>query len=340
MSRIAKLLKKKDVGEFLQNVVKKCSVFTPAYKDSLVSFQNFNKDDFRLIEYSNFSMPPGKCFLFPKTWMKYVDFKFDDAWTDTGRKVLFGVRPCDAQSLTLLDRALKDNEFYKDKRNNTFIIVMGCNHPLKSCFCTSVRGGPFSTEGADIFISDIGNDFILEDVSGRLTNYLLGLPDAGFYDIGKKVEIIKKSFKQIEKSLNLENLPKKLEKIDKMYERDTIWQNLGKNCSNCGDCISICSTCHCCFILDDVIEIVSDMGSLETIDPCLLNIIMSSGLAGQVPIGYQRLQRRVMDKFYHSARTLGQPFCVGCGRCIAACVENLDLTEILKTLMEYRIPIT
>ena len=61
--------------------------------------------------------------------------------TDGGQTILFGVRPCDARSFTLLDM-LFDQEKYQDpyyinKRNQTTVVAVACVHPpYLTCFCT------------------------------------------------------------------------------------------------------------------------------------------------------------------------------------------------------------
>ncbi len=341
-SKTAKIVKKKNIGKFLDTISNEYSVFVPTgNNDDDVSFQRYCKDSFTLINYSNSFLPPQKCFLFPPIWKKFIKWHFEDTKNQTDEeKALFGMRPCDAQSLTLLDRALNDNEFYIKKRKKLLTIVTGCNSPRKSCFCTSVKGSPFLTENADIFITDTGNNFILEDISEKGTKYLTDLPDAGTDDLEKKEKIKKRSFESVGEIFNLEVLPEKLEKMEKMPETEAVWKKLSDSCSNCAQCISICPTCHCCFVLDDIVDMVVDEVGEKVAkewDPCMCNIFMSAGLSGPPPEGYQRTQRRLMDKFCHSAKTLGQPFCVGCGRCIVNCEEKLNLKETLKVLIELKI---
>lgn len=312
------------------------SVFVPVNKDGFVSFKEFKKDKFSTIPYSNFYIPPAKGFLFPPNMKNYIDFPWEDTWLKPGKKALFGVRPCDAQSLVLLDKVVKDNEFYTERRNNILIIVQGCNSPLKTCFCTSVNGSPFSYSGADIYITDIGNDFVVEDISGRGTEYLSHLDHAGHEALVRKEEVAARSINMIDNDLNINSISDILERADKIFELNGTWEMLGVKCSNCASCTSICPTCHCCFVVEDVIELVChEIGDgAKDFDPCMLNITMSGGLHGSSPQGYQRLQRRLMDKFCRTMKSIGQPFCVGCGRCITACTENIDIKDVLRLVIE------
>ena len=332
MSIPSKVIQKKNIEGFLRGLAKDHAVFVPEENKGTVSLGRLSRDLFLPARYTNFIVPPSKSFLFPESIKKYVEYPFDDKWMEPGKKVLFGVRPCDAHSFVLLDKAVKDNLFYKEKREDALLIVMGCNSPAGTCFCTSVNGGPFSTMGADIFMADIGDRFVVEDISGRAAGCLSYLMDADGQDLVEKEKAASDSMKKMTGGVNCISLPEKLESADRKFSKDGTWEKLGRHCTNCARCTSVCPTCHCCFVIEDIVEIVCDeMGDkAKDFDPCMLNIAVSGGLDGRVPLGYQRVQRRLMDKFCRSMKTVGQPFCVGCGRCIEACVENVDITELLK----------
>ncbi|NOZ68227.1 MAG: hypothetical protein GXP46_03055 [Deferribacteres bacterium] len=333
--KTAKIIKKANMEKFIGNLSGEYLVFIPSADEEGVSFRKFSNKAPALTEYSNSYLPPAKCFLFPPVWKKFIPCNIEDMEDQGENKAIFGVRPCDAQSITLLDRVLHDNAFYRNKRSRLLIIVAGCNFPLDTCFCTSVKGGPFSVKGADIFITDMGDDLIVEDISGKGAKFLADIFNATPSDMDRREEIARESHGMINETLQLDGLPEKLEMMDKVFERDGVWRKLSEGCSDCGLCTSICPTCHCCFVLDDIMDmVIGEIGAkaAEDWDPCMFNIFMSAGLSGPPPEGHQRLQRRIMDKFCHAAKALGQPFCVGCGRCIINCKEQLNLIETLTAL--------
>jgi ferredoxin len=327
----SKLLSKNELELFLETVSRDYSVFVPSKINGFVTFKEFKKNGFIPTKYSNYDIPPAKAFLFPPIIKKYIKYPFEDMWLNRRKKALFGIRPCDAQSFNLLDKAVKDNEFYKEKRESTLIIVEACNSPLKTCFCTSVEGSPFSVIGADIFMTDIGESFVIEDISGKGTAYLDRLEDVGCRDLVMKEERMANSIIMMESRLDLESIPEKLDRLDNLFEAKEIWKKLSKNCNNCADCTSVCPTCHCCFIIEDVVEMVcEDKGDeAREYDPCMLNIVLSEDQTAEKPYGYQRLKRRLLDKFCRTMKTVGKPFCVGCGRCIIKCSVNIDIKEVL-----------
>jgi len=45
------------------------------------------------------------------------------------------------------------------------------------------------------------------------------------------------------------------------------------------------------------------------------------------------MRQRVLHKFNYFQKDFGTPACVGCGRCVQECPVNLDIREIVKTIM-------
>ena len=88
--------------------------------------------------------------------------------------ILYGVRPCDARALTLLDRVFETGQFrdpsYARRRADSLIMVLACDSPGSRCFCLSTGGGPFDNAGADILLVNAGQQVAVTPVTekGRL----------------------------------------------------------------------------------------------------------------------------------------------------------------------------
>ncbi len=87
------------------------------------------------------------------------------------KRIIFGLRPCDAKSIALLDYVFDDPEYkdpyYLEKRNQTTIFALACTDPLTSCFCTSFGIGPHSREGADVLVIDTGKNYLFDGVTEK-----------------------------------------------------------------------------------------------------------------------------------------------------------------------------
>jgi ferredoxin len=237
-------------------------------------------------------------------------------------------------SFTLLDKVFggdfKD-PYYLNRRANTVLVSIGCTTPRASCFCNSVGGGPFSTEGSDLLLIDIGDEYVVQIVSDKGAKLL---DKKGFEDTGKeKLDLAAGVIKTAEASMGpgvkTEGLK---EKLDSIFD-DPVWQQLTEKCLGCGICTYLCPTCHCFDIVDETIG--SGGERVRLWDSCQFPLftLQASG-ANPRPTGKERFRQRMMHKFSYLLDSCDQIGCVGCGRCITECPVNLDIRQVLNSIAQ------
>ena len=80
---------------------------------------------------------------------------------DTARfpeTVLFGVRPCDAAAIPVLDAVFSwdyKDEFFLERRRKTTLVGVACTQADDACFCTAVGLSPADTKGSDLFLTPL-----------------------------------------------------------------------------------------------------------------------------------------------------------------------------------------
>ena len=89
----------------------------------------------------------AKDFFFPKTEhlvsyeMSGKEVKVVDPRKEVGDFVIFGVRACDARGFTAIDNVYLNmnpvDSYYKNRREHGTVIVLACNEPAKTCFCST-----------------------------------------------------------------------------------------------------------------------------------------------------------------------------------------------------------
>lgn len=89
----------------------------------------------------------AKDFFFPKTEhlvsyeMSGKEVKVVDPRKDVEDFVIFGVRACDARGFTAIDNVYLNmnpvDSYYKNRREHGTVIVLACNEPAKTCFCST-----------------------------------------------------------------------------------------------------------------------------------------------------------------------------------------------------------
>jgi ferredoxin len=265
---------------------------------------------------------------------KYKNGRAESTEKVTQKRVLLGVRPCDARANLLLDNvfAAEDYEdvYYTNKRENTVIIGLGCRQPLSTCFCTSFGGGPFSKEGLDILLVDIGDKYLVDIVTDKGRRILTDeFKEATEQEIKLAGKIKSRAEKRIKSPIKIEGVK---EKLDSMFE-DSFWERLSEKCIGCGVCSYLCPTCHCFDITDEAKN--SRGRRVRNWDSCMFPLftLQASGHNPR-PTGKERMRQRIMHKFNYFMENYEQPACVGCGRCIRDCLVNMDIRKVLKEIVE------
>ena len=326
-------INKTDLGKLLKAVSETTLCVGPIADRVGVKLERLTADSLLELSYDNFCLSP-KLWFFPRSEVIAageggVLTAVPLAGTPT---VLFGLRPCDAASLELLDKIFLDeaylDPYYKNRRENTTIVTLACTEPDPACFCTSVGGGPGETVGSDVVVFDLGSEFLFEAVSDKGDAFLsqheklLAAPAAND-DAAKKAVIAAAEAKL--KPVRTGDLSVRLTELF-----DTpMWEAIGERCVGCGTCTYLCPTCHCFGIYDE--KAGKNVQRIRTQDACMFPqfTVEASGHNPRATQG-ARVRQRVMHKFSYTVDNVGETFCVGCGRCVSRCPVNIDIREILE----------
>ena len=85
--------------------------------------------------------------------------------------VVFGVRPCDARGVKLMDAVFLDTNpvdfFTPGVARDTTLIGVACQSPGSNCFCTSVGGAPDDFRNVDIMLFEMEGSYLAEPVTEK-----------------------------------------------------------------------------------------------------------------------------------------------------------------------------
>jgi sulfhydrogenase subunit beta (sulfur reductase) len=256
--------------------------------------------------------------------------------------VVLGVRPCDAKALTLYDQVFGGDytdPYYWARRDKGVMVGLTCiAPPSPNCFCPTVDGSPYSTEGLDLLMTDLGENLYMESLTKK-GDALLGAGKALFKTPAAKdkqaVQKVKvESEKKIERQVkNLNKVPAKLKD---MFEAD-LWEDEAMSCLRCGICTYLCPTCHCFDIADELSTMSPVSGKrVRTWDTCQFpDFTMHSSGHNPRPDKAARLRQRIMHKFYYFVENYGAYQCTGCGRCVSLCPVGIDIIEVLAKVRDH-----
>lgn len=333
-----KAIAKNKINTLLEALMGKYQVFAPVAEDeSTVNFAPMEKAEQATLDFYN-SKEPVKKLFFPQCQTLFCYQAGQNQCKEQPKsekpRVLFGVRPCDARSLALLDMVFDANDYkdpyYLTNRNNTTIFALACARPQSSCFCTSLEIGPFSKEGADVMVVDMGDKYVFEaatEAGERILGELGMLTHAEPADAQRVKDLAAEAEKKVTRKVDLQDVSAKLATaID-----DPIWDEIQEKCLGCAVCTFMCPTCHC---FDMVDEQNKESGRRVRIWDSCMRSDFTREASGHNPrgTGTKKTQQRIMHKFNYFPENNGQIACVGCGRCLRNCPAGSDLTAIITRI--------
>jgi len=276
-----------------------------------------------------------KDFFFPKTECiaTFVNTKneiaINDAHAPVEPFILYGVKPCDAEALTILDKVFLSapvDTFYENRRKNATVITAMCTKPDETCFCTAFNIDPQAQEYGDVAT------FVIED-----TIYWKPLTEKGEkltekISVGNKMIPTEKCFvgdaSPTFSNLTLGNFTP--QNLMQLFNHPA-WENLHKTCLACGTCTFTCPTCHCYDIQDH--NTGEKIIRHRCWDSCMYSDFTQMAHSNPRTSQLERFRQRFMHKLmYFPENNDGQFACVGCGKCVQNCPVGLHIVKVAKAL--------
>ena len=331
-----KKILKSDLGRWLDSIAGQFELLGPTEDEDVIQFRPVKSSAELTLDYANSLIPPKDLF-FPQVeglfsfHKRGKEIRLEEAKPLERDRVVVGIRNCDVQSLSLLDRVFRDDledTYYKERRDRTALVALGCpTPPHSSCFCTSFGIDPLSPEGSDILLTDVGDAYLV-DVGTDKGKELFGLAEDLFSPLTEE-EARKLQPPPVEMpELDLSQLRARLEAL---WE-DQYWERLSLPCLGCGICTYVCPTCHC-FDISDVGS-TSDGVRYRCWDSCMYDdfALMASGVNPRATKG-ERVRNRYFHKFSSFPSRYGTGYaCVGCARCLVPCPGGVEITEVIKDI--------
>lgn len=306
-----KVMKKSELNKFISGLMGKYEVIAPV-KEDIVRWKAINKPE--EIYLKEISLVPFKKFFIPENDEL---FEFNGNKTKSnekiGKRVIFGARKCDLNSLQVLDKVMHD-AYYLERRKNTILIGFFCENPDLYCFCDSMKLENYY----DLFFYPNGDDYHISIGSRN------GL---------KLVKNFGNAKKRVEKEpINIKELPDK--DIEKNY-RNSIWQSDVDKCLSCSACTVYCPTCNC-FDIEDKLNIDLKSGSRKRGSASCQLKSFSRVAGGKVfrESRNSRFKHFVYHKIVYYRKRFGRYMCVGCGRCLRVCPTKIDWVETINLLRD------
>ena len=288
----------------------------------------------------------AKDFFFPKTEhlvsyeMSGKEVKVVDPRKNVEDFVIFGVRACDARGFTAIDNVYLNmnpvDSYYKNRREHGTVIVLACNEPAKTCFCSTFGidaslakpAGDVScwlADGKYYFEAntDKGKAFV-ENAKSALEDADTSAVEACRKDIAEKVEKLPFAHLDLSKFQGKDML--------KIFN-SKIWDKVSEPCVGCGTCTYVCPTCMCFDVRDFATS--NGVRQIRCWDSCMYNDFTQMAAENPRHTQKERSRQRFMHKLmYYPMAHDGMFSCVGCGRCVENCPVNMYIVKVIKAVNE------
>lgn len=336
------VITKNKLKDLIDKIKLDYTIFAPTKTDNIILYKQINDFSEINLDFCNSKIPPKSIFFKQtETMFKFklgVKPKIEPIDLPNSKNIIFGIRPCDAKSLSILDNVFKDDcidPYFVTKRENTVLIGLSCTQPDINCFCTSLDSNPADADNVDILFTDIGDKYFIEINSKKGSELVKNMKNlfsnATTDDKKRKQEVEKKSKDAIKRNMKTENIASKL---DTIFEND-LWKNISLKCLGCGICTFQCPTCHCFDIQDETT--LKNGARVRVWDTCMNPeyTVHASGHNPR-PARMNRTRNRVYHKFNYFPKNYNVIACVGCGRCINDCPVNIDIIDVIDQAREVK----
>ncbi len=334
-----KKINKKDIGKLLNQWGKEFTIFTPIKEGDVTRIARWEGEDTSFLDWYRNTVRPAKAnFLPPMEEMFHFqkdkeDYHLELPASDGQKQLIFGIRPCDANAMALLDKTFKDtyeDPYYLPKRNNAVLIGLGCTNPYDSCFCTSMGAAPGESTDVDLMLTDIGDEFLIEEITDKgkeLMATASGVAEVSQADEARAREAKEAAYHKVTRKINTEDTK---EKLISGFDNQDYWEKIAGKCISCGICTLLCPTCYC-FDIND--ELVKQQGArFRSWDSCGFPIYTKMPMENPREEKWHRVRQKVCHKFEFYPISFDVIACTGCGRCIRLCPVNWDITQTLDSL--------
>jgi sulfhydrogenase subunit beta (sulfur reductase) len=288
------------------------------------------------LDYAPTVLSPKK-FFFPQEEV-FLEYTPEGAITpkiEATPLILFGIHPCEANALKIMDEAFAESHGdpnYLAKREAAVVICMDCREVCdENAFCYSVKTN-YAEAGYDLMLHELDGDYAITVKTDKGKTFAdaywttTAVDQTAFDEFQKAKQA---AFSQYAPFKDLERLPE----LFRQNKKHPVWKEEGDRCLSCGSCIMVCPTCYCFDVADELALSLQQGQRIRRWDACML-----SGFA-QVATGENfretaedRLKHRINRKFEYLMEKHGQPVCVGCGRCVRACLAEISPRNIVEAI--------
>lgn len=326
---------------WVSSLLKAHKIFGVQAKADKFTFAELAKAADLRLDYDVTILPPKYYFQPPREVL--LDFSSPAGFKsvfDGEPFILLGVHPYDMAAINQMDKIFSADNYdahYMNRRNNAVIIGCDVQNPSPNVFAGFMNTAVVR-QGFDILLTRVGDGYLIEALTeqgDRLLKDVKGLKEADVKSVKLREEVWERNrmlLRRHDLRVALKDLPSILERS---YDHP-VWEEKAQKCFSCGSCNLVCPTCYCFDVRDETQWNLKQGVRCRVWDGCLLRDFAT--VTGGHNFRKKRLERyrhRYYRKGKYVPEKIGEISCVGCGRCISACVTKIaNPAEVYNRLLE------
>lgn len=326
------------MNDFLGKLQKEYRIYAPVLipdrgaweSDGLVRYQEIHTlEDMCLSRQSDFS-PKEVIYPVTQTIFTFDENSCRETLPNDPKGIIIFARPCDINGLKRLDNMFLANGgvsdvYYKRMRDKVKIFMMECEQSWDTCYCVSM--GTNRAENYSIAWRLHGDQIHLKVKDAEFTDYFAGAEVCDYEPAFIEENERKVRIPAIRDAAML----KEVAGLE-------FWKEYNDSCISCGGCNTVCPTCSCFDTVDNLNQENSRKGERRRVwSSCMLQDFSRTAggsIARKMP--EQMMRFKTMHKVYdYNARFGGhEHMCVGCGRCIIHCPEDICFADTINRVAD------
>ena len=206
------------------------------------------------------------------------------------------------------------------------------SEPTETNFSPSM-GAEYAKDGFDIYLTELKNKYFVRIATPKgneIVEIYAKTRDASaedFKEYDKYMEDYRMKFKV---DVDIKNF---YDNFELAYSNEDFWREIAKDCYSCGSCNLVCPTCFCFNVKDDIELNLKDGSKTREWDSCMIpEYGLVAGGHNFRPDKENRLKQRYRCKLKTFVDKFGKYACVGCGRCIEACLAKINIAEDINSV--------
>jgi sulfhydrogenase subunit beta (sulfur reductase) len=332
-----KKVAKRDLAGMLAKWQQDYNVLVPSRDSGVADLVVWDGRDTAFLDwYRNTVVPPKASFLLNVEKMfgfskKGSTYEVTPGNGETPKQLIFGVRPCDARAIGIVDMVFKDSyedRYYLSRRENSVLVGLACTNPYDSCFCTSLESGPGESKDVDLLLTEIGDAFLVEEVTEKGRALMAGVDgEASQGDEAKAAAVKEAATAKVTRKIDTKEIAARLPAA---FDDEAFWKKVAAKCVSCGICTFLCPTCYCFDINDEMLK--GEGARYRNWDSCSFPLYTKMPAENPREAKWRRVRQKVNHKYTFYPMLFDVIACTGCGRCIRQCPVNWDITQTLSNV--------